>query len=190
MSTNILKAVRKSSGISQTELALATKTFQANLSSIENGNTDPGLSTIENYLAVLGYSLIAVPTTKPSVAQFALLISSALAEKKEEKAFRLFIQLHDNLSSLEPGICVVLSIAPAPATGDLRYDALIAALVEYHLCATLLPIPNWVKSPTRKLTTRWIVDPHAISKTLLLRKTPKAFLRHNILIDASELVSI
>lgn len=190
MSTEILQAIRKSKGMSQSELARRSKTFQANISSIENGITDPGLSTIEQCLSTLGYSLIALPTNKPSVAQFSLSIARALADNKETKAFRLVIQLNDNLTSVTPEICLALSIAPPPLTGDSRYDALIAGLVEFHLSLHSLPVPAWIKEASRKLKIRWIVDPYVTSETSILKKTPKAFLRHNVLINKSEFESI
>jgi len=189
VNTQLLKSLRKSVGISQTELALKSKTFQANLSSIENANTDPGLSTIENYLIVLGYSLIPVPTTKPCVADFSITIAEAITAGKDSKAYRLFIQLNDNLTSLEPGLCHALSLTPPPPTGDLRYDALIAALVDFHLSKTSLPVPVWVNEPARKLPAKWIVDLYETSEAKLIKKTPKEFLRRNILIDEAELFS-
>lgn len=189
MSSDILQAIRKSKGMSQSELARRSKTFQANISSIESGITDPGLSTIEHCLSTLGYSLIALPTNKPSVAQFSLLISRALSDSKEVKAFRLVIQLNDNLASVAPEICLALSIAPPPLTGDSRYDALLAGLVEFHLSLYSLPLPAWIREENRKLKTRWIVDPYITSEDSILKKTPKAFLRHNVLINKSELAS-
>ena len=190
MSTDILQAIRKSKGMSQTELARRSNTFQANISSIENGITDPGLSTIEQCLSSLGYSLIALPTKKPSVAQFTLSIARAIAEDKESKAFRLSIQLNDNLTSVTPDICLALCIAPPPLTGNPRYDALIAGLVEFHLSLNSLPIPAWVKESNRKLKTRWIVDTYVTSEAAILKQTPAAFLRHNVLINKSELISV
>lgn len=190
MSADILQAIRKSKGISQTELARRSNTYQANISSIENGITDPGLSTIEQCLSSLGYSLIAIPTKTPSVAQFTLGIAHALLNKKEAKAFRLFIQLNDNLKSVTPDICVALCIAPPPLTSDSRYDALIAGLVEFHLSALKLPLPQWISESTRKLKSRWIVDPYESNGASILNLTPKAFLRHNVLINESELISV
>ena len=116
--------------------------------------------------------------------------SDAIATGKESKAYRLFIQLNDNLASLEPGLRHALSLTPAPKTGDLRFDALIAALVDFQLSQTSLPTPLWVNEPSRKLPTRWIVDPYETSELKLLKKTPQEFLRHNILIDRSELLSV
>lgn len=189
MSSTLLESVRRSQGLSQTELARRGKTYQANISSIENGITDPGISTLEQCLAPLGYSLFALPTKKPSVSQFTLKLIDALASNDELKAFRLFIQLNNNLNSVMPDICLALCITPPPLTGDSRYDALIAGLIEFHLTRKSLPLPSWLNEPNRKLPTRWIVDPFDQDTQVLLKKTPKAFLRHNVLISQTELSS-
>ena len=190
MGTDILEAVRKSKGVSQTALARKTKTFQANISSIESGKTDPGISTLEQCLAPLGYSLIALPTKTPSVSQIALNIADAISKNQYLRAYRLVIQLSDNLKALSPELCLALSITPPSLTGDSKYDALIAATVEYHLTLNKLPIPVWIQESERKLAKREPVDRFETNLPNLTARTPKAFLRHNILIDKSELVSI
>jgi transcriptional regulator with XRE-family HTH domain len=190
MGTDILEAVRKSKGVSQSALARKTKTFQANISSIEAGKTDPGISTLEQCLAPLGYSLIALPTKTPSVSQSALKIAEAISKGHYPKAFRLIIQLSDNLKGLSPELCLALSITPPSLTGDTKYDALIAATVEYHLTENNLPLPAWIQESNRKLAKREPIDKYETNLSHLTARTPKAFLRHNILIDKSELVSI
>lgn len=44
MSGNLLEAVRRLKGISQTELARRANTYQASVSSSESGTTNPGSS--------------------------------------------------------------------------------------------------------------------------------------------------
>lgn len=190
MSTTILEAARKSRGLSQVQLALKAQTFQANISLIESGGTDPGLSTIEQCLAPMGFTLIAIPTNKPTVASFALTVGRAIQEKKLSRAFRLIIQLSDNLSTVEPEICVALSAAPAPTTGSKEYDALLAGTVEHYLSLRKLPIPQWVNEDSRKLKKRWIVDPYETNESVIARVTPRSLLRHNVLIDQREFHSI
>ncbi len=190
MGTDILEAVRRSKGLSQSALARKTKTFQANISSIEAGKTDPGVSTLEQCLAPLGYSLIALPTKTPSVSQIALKIGEAISKSQHGRAYRLVIQLSDNLEALSPELCLALSITPPPLTSDRKYDSLIAALVEFHLARSALPIPNWVHEPGRKLEKREAIDNYETNLKQLAERTPKAFLKHNILIDKSEFASI
>jgi len=190
MARAILEAARKSQGTTQSQLARVTGTYQANISLIESGATDPGLSTIEQYLSPLGFRLIALPTMKPSVAEFALVIGEAIREKKFSRAFRLLIQLSDNLNAVEPDICVALCASPAPLTGDVRYDALLAGLVEFTLHEKGLPVPGWVSEETRILSQRWVVDKYAIDLTKALKRTPRTFLKHNVVIDAQEFASV
>lgn len=190
MGAAILEAARKSCGVSQVQLARLAKTFQANISLIESGGTDPGISTIEQCLSPLGFTLIAIPTNKPTVAEFALTIGRAIREKRISRAFRLIIQLSDNLKIVEPEICVVLCVAPAPTTGSKQYDALLAAVVEHTLSQRKLPIPKWVDEESRKLNERWIVDSYEDNGKALAKVTPRAFLKHNVLIDQRELQSL
>jgi transcriptional regulator with XRE-family HTH domain len=190
MSSRILEAARKSRGISQVQLALQAQTFQANISLIESGGTDPGISTIEQCLSPLGFTLIAIPTNKPTVAEFALTIGKAIREKKTSRAFRLIIQLNDNLKAVEPEISVALSAAPAPTTGSAQYDALLASVVEHSLSQRKLPIPKWVHEDSRRLDERWIVDSNEANEKAIAKVTPRAFLKHNVLIDQRELQSL
>lgn len=190
MGTDILESVRKSRGLSQSALARKTRTFQANISSIESGKTDPGISTLEQCLAPLGYSLIAIPTRTPSVSQTSLKIAEAVSRNQDSRAYRLIIQLSDNLKGLPPELCLALSITPPPLTGDSKYDALIAATVEYHLTENSLPVPAWIRDSERKLDKPESVDIYEENLKDLAARTPRAFRRHNVLIDKSELVSI
>ncbi len=190
MGSSILEAARKSRSVSQVQLARRAHTFQANISSIESGKTDPGISTIEQCLSPLGFTLIAIPTNKPSVAEFALRVGKAIQEKKESKAFRLVIQLSDNLRVVEPEICLALCVSPAPSTGSAQHDALLAAVVEYSLDQRKLPIPKWVAEDFRVLRERWVVDGFERDLKALAKVTPKAFRRHNILINKREFESI
>lgn len=190
MRSSILEAARKSQGVSQVQLARRAKTFQANVSMIESGATDPGISTIEQILSPLGFTLIAIPTTKSSVAEVAIRIGESVKENKLARAFRLIIQLHDNLRSAEPEICVALSAAPAPSTGSVKHDALLAGVVEFVLSERKLPVPRWVREESRRLPELWVVDQFETDAKSVSRRTPKAFLKHNVIIDAREFQSV
>ena len=190
MRSSILEAARKSRGASQVALARKARTYQANISLIESGDTDPGLSTIEQCLSPLGFRLIAIPTNKPTVAEFALTIGQSVQDKKFSRVFRLMIQLSDTLDCVEPEICVALCASPAPTTGDERYDALLAGVVEYSLSKRRLPVPQWVCEEKRVLPKRWVVDQYATDLSAVAKVTPRAFLKHNVVIDEREFASV
>lgn len=190
MSSSILEAARKSQGVSQVQLARRAKTFQANVSMIESGATDPGISTVERYLSPLGFTLLAIPTTKSAVSEIAIRIGESVKENKFARAFRLIIQLHDDLKSVEAGICVALTVAPAPSTGSVKHDALLAGVVEKVLSERKLPIPQWVREDSRRLPEPWVVDKFETEAKLIAVRTPKALLKHNVIIDLQEFESV
>lgn len=187
---SILEVARKSKGISQTKLAALSHGFQPNISQIENAETDPGIETVDRYLRAIDFSLVPLPTRTPTVAEFALKIASSLDQGTQENAFRIFLNLNDRLSEAKAEICVALCITPAPFVGDQKFDALIAALVEYHLRKRKLPIAEWVKDPKRSLKSKWLVDSHDLSPERVETRTPKTFLKRNILLSESELLSV
>lgn len=190
MEKSVLEVARRSKGISQTRLASLSHGYQSNISQIENAETDPGIATVNRYLKAIDFSLVPLPTRTPTVAEFALKIASALDEGSQENAFRIFLELNDRLRKAKPEICLALSITPAPYVGDEKFDALIASLVEYHLRKRRLPIVDWVKDSKRSLTSKWLVDPYAPSPEGVENRTPKSFLKRNVLLSESELVSI
>lgn len=190
MSSLILEAVRKSAGLSHVQLAQRANTYQSNISMIESGVTDPGISTIEQCLSPLGFTLIAIPTTKSSVAETAIRIGEMVKENKLARAFRFIIQVSDNLQSVEPEICVALCAAPAPKTGSAKHDALLAGVVEHVLSTRRLPVPQWIHEESRRLASGWVVDTHEKDAKSIAQRTPSALLHHNVFIDKREFQSV
>ncbi len=69
-----------------------------------------------------------------------------------------------------------------PSTGDARYDALLAALVE-HLCAkTGTPIPAWVEDPERFIEPWWFVSGLSRLHASALVQSPISFARRGVFI--------
>lgn len=188
--TSWLKSARQSAGISQSEIARRTSLYQANISEIENGFTNPNLSTVEEYLSALGLKLIPVSRSIPSIQEFALEISLALSQRKPERAFRLLIEFVNQAKKLSRDEFLFATSLKPTNTGDERYDALLAATVEYLHSDRKLPRPNWVTAGRYKLREPWIVDKYATKSDNLERITPRQFLDRNILISPAELASV
>ena len=188
--TSWLKSARLSAGISQSEIARRTSLYQANISEIENGFTNPNMSTVEEYLSALGLKLIPVSRSIPSIQEFALEMGLALTQKKSERTLRLLIEFVNQVKKLNRDDFIFATTSRPTSTGDERYDALLAATVEYLHVERKLPRPNWVTASRYKLREPWIVDKYATKQDNLGKITPKQFLDRNILISPTEFVSV
>lgn len=82
---------------------------------------------------------------------------------------------------------VALCVAPPPLTGDRRFDAAIAAVVEYHLARDSLPLPSWVYEASRSVPDPWVPDPYAGPD--IVADAPEPFRRRGVLLAERELVS-
>ena len=184
-----LQEIRKQKGLSQSELASRAETFQANISEIENGISNPNLQTVEAIFSQLEYRLLPVPYKGLTVQEWGSEINAALAKDNEKRAFRLFLQLNDDLEALPPELIILAALTP-PTISNSKYFLLISALVELHLKKTRLPIPAWIATDSRKLESPWFVDEYSNNRAEISRSTPIFFSKRNIFISESELVSV
>lgn len=176
--------------MSQYELALQARTFQANISSIENGKTDPSLGTIDACLAPLGYSLMLVPTRLASASAIAIEVQKELSRNRFDNAFRNVIQLSDNLRSASKETLIALTLSQPPTTSDIKFDALMAGICEHYLSNKDLHVPDWINGDRFALTSEWIVDRFEKNASLLRKVTPVAILKHGVLLSQDELMSV
>lgn len=184
-----LLEIRKQRGLSQSELAARAETYQANISEIENGISSPSLLTAEAIFSQLEYRLLPVPYKGLTVQEWGSEINAALAKDNEKRAFRLFLQLNDDLEALPPELIIVVALTP-PTISNSKYFLLISALVELHLEKNQLPLPAWIASDSSKLKTPWFVDEYSNNKKETRSSTPIFFSKRNIFISESELKSV
>jgi hypothetical protein len=147
---------------------------QPQIADVERGKHDVTVDVLTELLAATGHRLVAVPSTRTSAADTAAAVRRALGSGEQERAFREALQLSDDLAASEPAVRAALCAAAPELTGDARYDALIAGLVEFHL-------PR---------ASRWYVDDTPELAELNLNETPPALLRHGVVLAASELASV
>lgn len=187
--SSLLKQARAAAGVSTRELASAAGSAQPRVTEIERGASDPRVDTLEGLLRAIGYQLVVLPTRAPTAAAVAQAICDDLDDRvSDERAFRALLVLSDGLSASIDPIKVALTVAPPPSTGDLRFDAAIAGIVEHHLTASGLPVSEWVHEPARILDEPWTPDPSA--STDIEADTPAALRRHGVLLAAAELASV
>jgi hypothetical protein len=156
---------------------------QPALADIERGAHDTRAGQLDRLVNAAGYRLAVLPTSARSAADWGDMIYQELRSlrRSEAVAFRALVGLSDDLAGQSHPLCV----APPAPSGDRRFDAGIAGVVEHHLSMASLPVPDWVLEPQRTLEEPLIVSAHADFATV-----PKAFRRHGVLLAESELASV
>lgn len=189
VAAELLRETRLASGLSARGLAKRAGTAPARVSEIERCVHDPSVGTLDSVIRSAGWQLLAIPTRAPTAATVALSILELGTGDGpgEERGFRALLSLSDGLAEASPDVKVALCVAPAPLTGDTRFDAAIAAIVEYHLALGGLPVPSWVHEPVRSLTTPWIPDPYA--RPDIADDSPEPFRRRGVFLAERELAS-
>jgi transcriptional regulator with XRE-family HTH domain len=182
----LLRQARRARAFSQRELARRGGVHQPAVAAVESGRREATVATLDRLLGAIGYGLIALPTRHSSVAAAAELIRGDLAAHEEETAFRRLLQINNDLAAEHDVIRVALCAAPAPPTGDDRFDAFVAALVEHHLERDGLPVPAWCAAPPPLPEPWFVVDLPAFREDALV-SSPPAFRRRNVYVNASEL---
>lgn len=184
----LLSQVRRAHALSQRQFAAVAREHQSSIADIERGRHDVAVDRLDRLVAPFGYRLAVLPTRRRPVAEAAEAVYTWLRQGNTRRAYRELIQLSDDLAAEHGPIRVALTVTPPASVGDTRFDAFIAALVEHHLQADRLPVPTWTGEPSRSLAQPWVTDRFADEDIEAI--TPKAFRRHNVLIDPAELASV
>lgn len=184
----LLRSARWCGGLSQRELALRAGDHQPTIAAIEAGRRDVRVGHPERLVARAGCRLSLIPTTAAPVAEVAAGIAEWLATGDVDSAWRAFIQANDDLAAAPADVRVALCVCQPTPTGDPRFDAALAALVDHHLSGAGLPVPAWVDDSSRFLAEPWSPDMFGPRGPDL--DVPEAFARHGVLIAASELEGV
>lgn len=172
--------------LTQAALAAAAKTPQPSVARTESGRRDLNVHTLDRLVHAAGCQLAILPSTRTTAAATSVAVRQAIGRHDEEAAYRAVIQLADDLAAEEGAERVALCVTPPTATGDVRYDAFIAGVVEHRLAAAELPLPKWVPIAPR-LTQPWFVDEWGGNDAVAA--TPDALRDRGVIIGDYELVS-
>ena len=184
----LLRSVRAELGWSQRDLARRCAVAQPSISDIESGDRDTTVATIGRILKAAQYSLVAVPTSRPAIADWAVRLAKLLHDDPGgiEKSL---VQIADDLAAVDPATRVALCITPPASTGDRALDGVLAGLVEFLLSSAKLPVPCWVDDPHRRSPTAWDLVTIPGLRELAREATPEPFRRRNVFVPADFLLS-
>ncbi|MCU1497708.1 MAG: helix-turn-helix domain protein [Acidimicrobiales bacterium] len=105
--------------------------------------------------------------------------------------FREVIQFVDDVrDSPVDEVRSLLAVAPG-LTGDRRWDAVVAAVVDWLAADKGLVPPPWTQSADRALPPPgWVVTRHVRLHEYVRANTPPEFASHGVYVDAASLVSV
>jgi transcriptional regulator with XRE-family HTH domain len=194
--SSVIRNLRKINGFTLRSLAERAGTSSATLSNYELGIKEPRLSTLERLVEASGSKLLVeiVPATvngrwgdaRVSAVESSRRVAEAVQNAKEQIAFRICLELIDDLRSVTPYRLAQFTEEAPLLTGNSRYDALIAAIVEDACVSVGAPTPPWVYETTRAVEKWYLTDIHSLHEDAD-RETLPIYRRHGLLLLEDEL---
>lgn len=186
---SLIRAARRSRKLTQHALGRRAQLSQSHLSLIERGHQNPSFDAVERALRATGHRLISVPTVRDDAAAVAADIRFAVADGRDDRALRRFIQLNDNLRAEHGAARFALAISTPEPTGSRQWDTALAAVVAHHLVAEHLPVPDWATAPERRLRRPWTLGEGPYTLTPSPDRIPPEFAKRRVLVDEDTLLS-
>lgn len=184
-----LRSARLAAGLSQGAVAEAIGTTQSAIARLESGGASPRLSTLTVYSNAVGCTVAVVHEN--AVATATSTLAERLLADDADGCLRALIQLHDDL--LRTGRAIQPQWWTEPVScGDRRWDAAIAATVEWAATKLGAAVPGWTAAPSRRLDGLWFPLADVLGRPLssgllafLLTASPAPFAARGIFLDAA-----
>ena len=197
----IIRELRARHDLSQRALAQLTGIPQPTISEIEAGKRQPTLPLLGRLVegAGGGVEILVVPSAGPTSAR-------ATAAEIRRRLEAVPPDSPAPRSSAKTGHCERRSTCatscragrraggprhrrPPDSTGNERWDAFLAAVVEEAAAAHDVTPPRWVEEPRWFVRPYWYASDSPRFHAWELANTPGAFWRHGILVAEQELAS-
>lgn len=122
------------------------------------------------------------------ISELASRVADALARGDEDEAWRWLLQFVDDYRGSSGAAKALLTAERPPLTGDRRYDAAIAGLVEHLSAQSGNEVPDWTSEPARFAEPWWFVAGLPGYRASALRDSPISFKRHGVFLTDRALV--
>ncbi|MDR0958793.1 MAG: helix-turn-helix transcriptional regulator [Propionibacteriaceae bacterium] len=176
---------RERSGLGVRQFARVLGTSASRLSTYVNGKVSPSAALLVRAEAIAAEGPVLRRTRAIDVAKAGRAMRRAADDGTRLRIFLEFMRGAD-----ESGYFALALLEPAPkGTGDVRFDALLAAGVEHIAARHSRSAPKWATDPSRTLSDPWWVSDLPSAKAQALQWTPASFLARGIFLDRRDLES-
>lgn len=187
--STICRSVRAIRGSTQSDLARLSGVPQPSIAAIESRRRDATVGKLNQILDSAKCRLVAVPTTRPTIAEWAEALRLAIAEDKGA-ARKVLVRANDSIRGADPAEKVVLCSTPPAPTADRAWDAVLAGLVDFLLSTDKLPVPSWVNDEWRTFDGSWDLIDNPKIQGIAREETPRQFSRRGVFVPGSFLESV
>lgn len=184
--SEVLRRARRDAGLTQDELAVLAGTSQSAIAAYETGAREPSWSVLERIVRASGH-LLALEL-RPDPTLFRLVdLAGELADTADDKVrLRLVFEFLRGVAEDEHSVRLLVAAEPQP-TGDVRFDALLAAIAEDVCVHAGIRPPGWVHDAGRFMKGMWWVSDLPSARAAALVHTPASYRRRGIMIDRRDL---
>jgi transcriptional regulator with XRE-family HTH domain len=201
VTSQLLREARRTKGLSQRSLAQRAGVPQSTIAEIEAGRREPTLTLLSKIIESGGLSvdIQLAPLRRNSGISTARTIAERISGPKHQSlpepvrqdgALRAVLNLRDALRKASKETFGHLVGSPPSLTGDTRWDAFLAAVVEDEAARKDIPPPRWTNDPQRFQKPFWYLSDNPELHTWEFTTAPGAFVRHGVLAAEDELASV
>jgi transcriptional regulator with XRE-family HTH domain len=188
--SDLLRAARRTAGLSQAELADRADTYQPIVSGVERGKRDTGVASAAHLARAAQHRLLLIPTSHVSAVEAAARIATALRDHSRDGAFRALLDLSDGLANETPLVVAALVVAQPETTGSRDWDAALSGTVAYRLRTAGLPAAQWTRHAITDTQDLRAPHLHPLDDAPDVSQVPPEFIERGILIEEGTLASV
>ena len=189
-SADLLITARRQSGLTQAQMAKIAKTTQSAIAAYEAGRREPTVPVLQRMLEATGHNLLIAFEADENVYRIAELARDIreTPSKNSQRRLRLVFEFLRDINESQQ-LSLRFAVEPM-ATGDRRFDALLAAITEDSCVRGGVAPPSWVFANKRFLDEAWWVSNLKSARAQALVNTPASFRRRGVMIDRHDLVAV
>jgi transcriptional regulator with XRE-family HTH domain len=182
----LVRECRRAAGLTQAQVAALAGTSQSAVAAYEAGDREPTLPVLARLVRATGKVLQVQTVPDPALFRLADLADAIVDTMDESTKLRLVFEFLRGAADDGQPLRLLVAAEPRP-TGDVRFDALLAAIAE-DLCvhAGIAP-PGWVHHDRRFLAVPWWVAELPSARARALVHAPASYRRRGVMIDPHDL---